>query len=262
MKKIFALTAIAALFFSSCKKDDTATDENGSIMLHFDNVAGTSDLALNTGVYTNATGQNFTVTTFNYYISNIKLKRADGSEYVVPQDKSYFLVKESDAASQEIELNDIPSGDYKGVTFTVGVDSLRSTANISQRTGVLDPGAGGSGMYWDWNSGYIFMKLEGTSPASGMAGNAFMYHIGGFGGMTSATINNIKTVTLNFPSDAATVRSNITPEVHLLTDVKKVMDGPVNISIATTPMIMFAPGSTNVSGNYRSMFIVDHVHND
>lgn len=261
MKRIFAAVAVSAIFFASCKKEDQA-EGNGSITLHFDNVAGTADLALNTGVYTNASGQNYKVTRFDYYISNIKLKRTDGSEYIIPQDKSYFLVKESDAASQEIELEDVPAGDYNGVSFVVGVDSLRSVANISQRTGVLDPAGAGSGMYWTWNSGYIFMKLEGTSPASTMPGNEIMYHIGGFGGMTSATINNIKTISLTFPAAAATVRSNIAPEVHLLTDVKKVLDGATNISIATTPMLMFDPASTTIANNYKNMFVVDHVHND
>lgn len=263
MKKVFAIALSAAVFAASCKKDDTQDpNEKGSIVLHYDNVAGTADLALNSGTYTNAAGQNYTITKFDYYISNIKLKKTDGSEYTIPQDKSYFLVKESDAASQEIELEDIPVGDYSGVSFVVGVDSTRSTADISKRTGVLDPATGGSGMYWTWNSGYIFLKLEGTSPASGMPGNEIMYHIGGFGGLTSATINNIKTINLTFPGVAATVRTSIKPEVHLLTDAKKVLDGLNNISIATNPMIMFDAISVNVAGNYKNMFTVDHVHND
>lgn len=263
MKKILVSGLMASLFFVSCKKDEKPVIEgNGSIVLEFDNIAGTSDLALNTANYTNASGQTYTISKFDYYISNIKLKKTDGTEYTVPQNKSYFLVKESDATTHEITLSDIPAGDYNSVSFVLGVDSLRSVADISQRTGVLDPAAGGSGMYWTWNSGYIFLKMEGTSPASGMPGNEIMYHIGGFGGRTSATINNIKNITLNFGATSATIRTSIKPQVHLLVDAKKVLDGATNISISANPMIMFDPASVNVANNYKNMFTVDHVHND
>jgi hypothetical protein len=262
MKKILSILLLTSLFFTSCKKDGT-TDANAksNITLHFDNIAGSVDLALNTGSYTNAVGENFTVTAFDYYISNIKLTKIDGTIYVVPQDSSYFLIKESDATTQEVELSNIPVGDYNKVNFTVGIDSTRCTADINKRTGVLDPAAGGLGMYWSWNSGYIFMKLEGTSPASTQTGNKIQYHIGGFGGFTTATINNIKNVSLSFPT-VAMVKLAKKPEVHILTDVKKVLSGSTNISIASSPMIMFSAASVNVANNYTSMFTLDHVHND
>lgn len=262
MKKIFFPILISALAFTSCKKDEvTTTATKGPITIHFDNIAGSADLALNTGTYTNSIGQSFTVSKFDYYISNIQLKKADGTIYTVPQDSSYFLVKESDESTQEIDLNNVPAGDYTGITFTVGVDSARCTADISKRTGVLDPAAGGSGMYWTWNSGYIFLKLEGSSPASTMGD--ITYHIGGFGGMTSATINNIKTIQLAFPSSSsAQVKEGRHPEAHLLVDVKKVIDGTTAINFATSPMIMFNAASVDVANNYKNMFTVDHVHND
>lgn len=77
------------------------------------------------------------------------------------------------------------------MSFILGVDSLRSTKDLSERTGVLDPTAAGGDMYWSWNSGYNSLKMEGTSRSLPMGGD-FMYHIGGFGGYSSATINNIK----------------------------------------------------------------------
>ncbi len=262
MKRISLLISFfVSLFFVSCKKDDSpAAGSTGKITLHYDNIAGSSDLALQTGTYTNAAGESLTITKFDYYISNIILKKDDGSTYTVPQDSSYFLVKESDESSQDINLSSVPAGDYNGITFTIGVDSLRNTADISKRAGSLDPAGEAAGMYWTWNSGYIFLKMEGTSPSSAM-GNAFQYHIGGFGGMTSPTINNIKVVSLAFPTKAV-VRSGRQPEVHLLADALKVLDGSTNISIAATPMVMFTAPSVNIANNYKDMFTVDHIHND
>lgn len=259
MKKILVFSLIIASLISSCKKEDVGG--TNSMELKFDNIAGSADLVLSTTTYTNVTGENYTIDKFDYYISNIILKKTDGTTYTVPQNKSYFLVKESDAASQKIEIEDVPVGDYNGITFTLGVDSLRCTKDISERTGVLDPAAGGAGMYWVWNSGYIFLKMEGTSTVSTLPTSKIQYHIGGFGGMTSPTINNIKTITLPFPSVAKVTRT-IQPEAHILADAKKVLDGSTNISIATNSMVMFSAKSVDIANNYKDMFLVDHIHND
>ena len=230
--------------------------------MKFNNVVGNQPLTLTTGNYTNGSGEPFTVTTLNYYISNIKLKKADGSDYIVPQDSSYFLVKQSDSTSRVITLRNVPVGNYSGVTFTVGVDSLRNTMNISRRTGALDPAAGAEGMYWDWNSGYIFFKLEGTSPsapaeATGM--RMFMYHVGLFGGYQSKTLNNLKTVQLPFGSTTAPVTVNGSSVVKIKADVLKVFDGVKPLSIAQNPAIMVSALSADVATNYAQMFQFDAV---
>lgn len=260
-----ALAATVLLFVAGCKQDGPNPDKKGEIVLNFDNVVGSADLALNTGSYTNASGEDFTVTMLNYYISNIVLTNAEGGEYVVPQDKSYFLVKEEDAASQMITLTDVPEADYTGVKFIIGVDSARCAADLSARTGVLDPASGGVGMYWSWNSGYIFLKIEGTSsaaPADPSGNKAFRYHVGGFGGYSSATINNIKEVSLDFGGEEAMVREDHGTEVHIHADVLKVFTGHMDISIASNHTVHFSPFSTNIAENYKHMFSVDHVHND
>lgn len=256
-------TAFVLLTFSSCKKDDPINqNEKSSISFEFDNIAGSGDLVLNTTDYTNAAGETFKVTKFDYYVSNIELIKTDGTVYTVPQNDSYFLIKEDNAASQKFTISNIPVGDYNKVRFVIGVDSVRNTLDVSQRTGVLDPAAGGLGMYWSWNSGYIFVKLEGTSPVSTRPGNAFQYHIGGFGGMTAPTINNIRQTTLDFPTGStARVRVGTLPEIHVLADVQKIFHGTTNISIAAAPVVMFTAASVNVANNYKNMFFVDHVHN-
>lgn len=267
-KSIF-LASVISLFILSCKDhnhDDPTPSGSNSLTLEFDNVVGSSQLALDSSrtTYTNGSGEKFSVTQFNYFISNIRLKKGDGTEYVVPQDDSYFLVMESKPESQVITLPNVPTGDYTSVTFTIGVDSLRSTMDVSKRTGVLAPDyLAGHGMYWTWNSGYIFMKMEGFSAASpDSLGNAFYYHIGGFGGYTSATLNNIKTVTLSIPGTGATVRTDIKPEIHLMVDAMKIFDQAKAIKIADAPVVMFSPLSLDIANNYKGMFMVHHVHND
>ena len=261
----------ATLFTFSCDKEDEgefSPNDKGSIILEFDNVVGSQNLQLNgPQTYTNANGDQFNVTLLNYYISNVKLKKGDGTVYTVPQDSSYFLVKESVAASREIKLKNIPAGDYTEVTFTVGVDSARNTMDLAKRTGILDPAAnsGEDNMYWSWNSGYIFFKMEGLSPqaTADAAGNKkFRYHIGGFGGMNSKTINNVKTINRTFGGEKATVRSSITPQLHIVVDILKAFEGSSKVSIGSNTTVMFAPYSVNIANNYVEMFQVHHVHND
>lgn len=248
----------------SCKSDPDPTELN-SLMLTFDHRVGDKALALGTGSYQNALGEDFTVTAFNYFISNISLKKSDGTTFTYPQDSSYFLVRETSPASKQIVLKRIPADDYTAVTFTIGVDSLRNTMDISRRKGVLDPGDishEGDGMYWSWNSGYIFLKLEGTSSkvAPDPAGNQkFRYHIGGYGGYNAKTFNNLRTVTLPLGTVSAKVGPNQQPLITITADVAKLFDGPQKISLSANSTVMFSEYSSTVANNYASMFRVSDV---
>ncbi len=257
--------AAAGLCWSCNTKDPVPP--GGSLRIEFDNVVGDKNLVLNGVNYENATGEDFIVTKFNYFVSNFKLYKTDGTVFTVPQDSCYFLIKEDNRASQFVTLKDIPTGDYDHVEFMVGVDSLRNTMPEAKRTGVLDPGGdmAGDGMYWAWNSGYIFVKLEGSSSFGNPANNKFYYHIGLYGGYDKPTVNNTRTVKIKFGNDLARVTEDHMPEVHLFADVLKFFDGPAtHLSIAEYPGIMAAevhrPYTQKLADNYKQMFSYDHVH--
>ncbi len=264
---LFSALSLGLIVVACSKKDDldafSATDKN-SVNLEFDNRLGGQKLVLGQTTAKNASGEDLTLTAFNYFISNVSLTKDDGSTVKFPD--QYFLVRQSDAASLSATLNDVPAGNYKALTFTVGVDSARSVADVARRTGVLDVASyGDDGMYWSWNSGYIFMKMEGTSPvvplrASGL--RQFQLHVGGFGGMTAPAPNNLRTVTLPVGSELVTVRKDISPDIHLYVDALKVFDGSTKISLATTNNVHSPAAATPLADNYKSMFVVDHIHND
>lgn len=263
-----AFAAISLSFFYSCSDSETPTPtdgDTGKLTLEFDNVVGDKNLVLNGVTYYNASNEDFIVTKFNYFISNIKLTKSDGTIYTVPQDSSYFLIKEDTKASQFVTLNNVPYGDYKAVEFMVGVDSLRSTAPIEKRTGVLDPGGSMAedGMYWAWNSGYIFVKLEGTSSKGNPVNSKFYYHIGLFGGYNERTVNNTRVVKVEFGDLKAPVAAGSSPEVHLFVDVLKIFDGPgTNLSIESHNSVMGGQQakSQEIANNYANMFTLDHIH--
>ena len=264
MKKTFLLAIAASAIFASCKKDSSPaynTSVKGELSVEFDNIAGSSDLQLNTGVYTNAAGENFTVTNLKYFVSNFKLTNMDGTEYVVPQDSCYFLIDEANEDTHEPILR-VPEGEYKSISFMLGVDSLRNTTDISKRTGNLDVSGAAIDMYWSWNSGYIFFRMDGTSPSIASTGNAFQYHVGGFGGLNSTTINNLRTFKLDLTTRGTPkVKAGKLTNIHLMVDILKALNGSTNMSFAATPMIHTPTLGEAVANNYVNMIAHDHTEN-
>ncbi|MFT3909222.1 MAG: hypothetical protein QM737_07315 [Ferruginibacter sp.] len=260
MKHILMFSCILAL--CSCKKDNKPqynADVKASLSVEFDNIAGADDLLLNTGTYTNASGETFSVSKLKYFVSNFSLIKTDGSKYIVPQDSCYFLIDESDETTHEPILN-VPEGEYTSISFVLGVDSLRSTLDIDHRTGVLDPATLAADMYFDQNSGYIFFNMEGNSPAA-VAGN-YIYHVGGYGGASAPTINNIKTITLDLTSRGTPkVQAGKETNIHLMVDVLKIFTGSSNVSIATNSSVTFDPFSASIANNYANMIRHDHTEN-
>lgn len=267
MNKLLIIV-IAAFSLMSCKKDSTIRyDESklSNLKIKFDHVVGNKTLQLNTGVYTNAVGEQFSVTQFMYYISNVKVTNKNGKVYTVPQEESYFLIKEHVPDTKSFIVK-VPEGEYTKLEFLIGVDSLRSTMDISKRTGVLDPAnlTGSDKMYWNWNTGYIFWKLEGTSPQAPVdpSGNRkFRSHIGLYGGFSTPTINNLRTVSIDLtPVGTAKVITGKLPAIHLINDLLKGLNGSTNISFATHPTVMVSEFSKNFADNYKNSFSHDHTH--
>lgn len=256
---LFAFITISTI--TACEKtDEIGPNDKGTLSIEFDNRVGLDELKLNGTKAKTPAGEEYTISTLNYFISNIKLTNSTGVEVSFPD--KYFLVRESDAASQTISLLDIPAGNYINVTYTLGVDSLMSIADVGARKGVLDPASyGDDNMYWSWNMGYIFFKIEGNSSiVTQNPENKFEYHIGGFGGKDAVTPNNIKEISIPLNTNA-TVRQNTESTIHILFDVNKVFEGNKTITLAEFPSIHNPKVGLDISKNYVNGFSLDHVHN-
>lgn len=92
--RLFILATVASFTFISCNNSDedvidpTATN---TVSIEFDNRVGDQKLVLGTTPYKNAAGETFAVTAFNYFVSNVSLKKEDGT--VVKFPNQYFLVR-------------------------------------------------------------------------------------------------------------------------------------------------------------------------
>lgn len=243
MKKYIYSALIALTTLSACKKDDFSGPKR-DVTFNFENVVSGSPLVFGT-TYKNAIGEDYTVSKLNYYISNIELINHDGVAFKV--ENSYHLIKHEEASTLSF-TEAIPTGEYHKISFLIGVDEASNTTGAQE--GDLDPS---KGMFWSWNSGYIFTMFEGTSPASS-TGN-FMYHVGGF----KEGQNAIVKVTLDFPEHLE-IKKKSDPIINLTTDLTKYFDGTNKISFAETNTIHM-PGTkaVNVSANYADMISVSSV---
>lgn len=253
----FARTfALAALTLVSCKKDEAATSPTGTVALEFEQTVGADPLVLDTKTYTTPAGDQFRISLFRQYVSNIVFTKTDGSTYAVPE--SYYLLDAAKPDNQNLALKGVPVGDYKGITFTIGVDSARNVAGTQK--GALDPS---NNMFWAWDSGYIFTKLEGYSPQSSTS--AITFHIAGF----KKPNNAIRTVSPAFPNGTMLlVRGDHNPEIHLNMNVmamflgKPGVAGTSDIRFGTLPDVQSAgANAVRVANNYAAgMFSVEHIH--
>lgn len=249
-----SLTFVALIsIIVSCKKNnnENAITGSGKVNLEFDNVVGTQELELNTGAYTNANGDDFKITTFKYYVSNLTFNKADGSKTFIPE--SYLLIDVANDTTTLQTIENVPAGDYVSMGFVIGVDSVRNFAGA--QTGALDPA---KGMFWSWNSGYIFVMLEGSSSKSTQTDNKIFFHVGG----AKAPNNTVRKITLPFPAGGLRVRSNSQPEIHLLVDAAYLFKGVSNINFATLSGFHGGPNAMLIADNYAmGMFKLDHIHN-
>ena len=240
-KATFLFPFIAALLIavSGCKKENSAI---GGPQLHIvlTHHINNNPFRLNT-TYTNHFGEDFTVTKFKYYLSNIVLKKGNKKEVI---QNTYFLVDEASDTTKNISLP-IEGGTYDGISFTIGVDSARN--NSGAQTDALDPALD---MFWTWNSGYIMAKMEGTSLVSTAPGHRIEYHIGGFKG----EYNSIRTIDFSFTAPLQ-VGANHSMEAVIEADLQKWFDGVHPITIASNPAsTMPSLLSSHIADNYSSMF--------
>jgi len=209
-------------------------------IIRFKNFVGAKELKLFEQVYTNPFGEPFVVSKFRYYISNLSITDKSGKQINLPE--QYYLINEDDETSRQISLP--PMKGISAVSFVVGVDSLRNTSGV--QTGSLDPA---NGMFWTWNSGYIFAKLEGQSDASHAPAHSFSWDIGGFRQQQNA----LRTIRLTIDPNNGLRGDTLTIAANLL----KWFDGKTPLRISEAP-VCHQPGklAMQLADNYSTMFSV------
>lgn len=258
------MIALSALIFTSCKKDDDTNqvETNGKIAISFDAAFGTQDFALNKDFVSGT--KTYSFTKFRYWVSGVVLVNSKGEEFKVPN--SHFLLEETGAVTvqdgaftypatkrENIELKDIPAGDYKAIKFSIGVES-KYNDNLSLQTGELSQLSGMTNVSWMWMTSYIFSSIGGkVSEGSGvtLASKTILVETG---------LNaNYKSVSLELPS-VVRISSAKDSKIVLKVDVEKAIDG---VDIMANPVVGASKAAimTAVATNYSTkVFTVTSVN--
>lgn len=146
---------------------------NSGLSLHFVHPIGNQHLLQLDSGFVFKQKDTLVIHSLRYYISDIKLFQNKVEVYA--ETNGYHLIDLSDPSSLNIELKLLKNTPYDEISFNLGIDSATNTAGALG--GALDPS---KGMYWSWQSGYINLKLEGSSNVCPQFGHTFQYHLGGY----------------------------------------------------------------------------------
>lgn len=135
--------------------------------------------------YTTATGVRHDFSNFEFYLTDLRLVRANGEDTLLGD--LFVDVMENELYTPETVINGltltvpVPAADYQGIRFNVGVPTPRNNGDPSLY-GSSHPLSPNRGMFWVWASGYIFMKVEGRYDTTGGVGSDlegdYLFHAG------------------------------------------------------------------------------------
>ena len=228
--------------FTFCSLTQINAQEQ-QLHIQFKNVVGKQALVMFEQTYNNPFNEPFTVNKFRYYIADLTLK---GTDKKITVWKKPRLIDEADSASKQF-FTPIPKFQITSIEFTIGVDSSHNVNGV--QTEDLDPI---KGMFWTWNTGYIYAKLEGQSDSSHAPSNYFSYHVGGY----KTGENVLRKVVLTIPANNKQLLSTIVIEA----DILKWFNASNDIKISSSSLC-HQPGdlAIKLANNYQYMFQITEV---
>lgn len=246
VRAIKYLSAILLCCILLISKDITAqrkSSKKNHVEIKFTHFVGDRLIQLDSVFYKNDVNQDFSITKFKYYIGNLSLIRKNGTKYSCD---NYFLIDEEKPNSKIISLENVPDGEYTSINFTIGVDSIDNCSGA--QSGALDPI---NGMFWTWNTGYIFLKLEGISDFSSLPNSLYEYHIGGF----KEPNYSIREVSLPLYTSLI-LTSNSKENIEIKADVIEILKSPTIIDFSKLPSVTDFNNATIIADNYKDMFSI------
>ena len=207
------------VLFSACKKDTESVTQSavptGSLTLNLTHKIDNGSLTYDTIKYQNAAGNKFSVTRLFYYISGVKLYKADDT-YSIVQQANYV---DASNANSTFTLTNVPTGSYTNISFYIGIDTVHNL------TGTLPETMENINMAWppEMGGGYHFMKLEGHYLDGNNVERGYTMHLG-----TSAAL-----VSHNKLPVSLTINANQTSSLNLQMDINEWFTHPYNYNFNT-----------------------------
>ncbi len=122
-------------------------------------------------------GRRYQLNVGKFYISQITLHGADGTDW-----QSYGKFTIVTIGKEEYLVDSVPVGNYKSISFTIGLDPTTNTTDPSQYSSGDALAAQSPSMWFGEGKGYIFMNVQGladtTATQNGALNIPFSYQVG------------------------------------------------------------------------------------
>jgi len=167
------LSGALMAFVFSCTKDEPAPKE-AKIVLNFTHFCEGQPLEYDTMKYVNAAGNHYLVNEIQYFISDVKLHRSDGTFQLIDQFEDIHYVDTDIPATQSWQVFDpIIAGNYEKVSFTFGISEAKNQSLMFVNPPERD-------MFWPdiLGGGYHYLKLNGKWLADNSSIKPFNFHLG------------------------------------------------------------------------------------
>lgn len=265
LTKYFSLFA-ALLALVSCENDNIPAANN--ITLHFNNTFKNTTIVLGNAasasatVNTSAEGQVHRFSELKYVISNIRLIKADGSEFpyqINDLDKGATVVDHSRPQTFDYVLSNIPAGEYRQIKFGLGIKPELNTLDQAKFPKFYaEAGTNDTQMMWEWGSGYRFTKLEGFYGADNQE---MSVHTGstvqGTEGAYTQGVDAYRDIVLDLESLASVGRN--APKITIKADFDKLLSGKTHTIKLTSGTGMSDNATPNIHTAVQMVKFVDNL---
>ena len=156
--------------FTSCNKDNGVSQVQITFKFshNWDGTA-VSNANFNSIIYTNANGEDLSISKLRYLISKITFKKSSGETFILD---GYNLVDVTNNTNQSFTpITTIPDGDYSKVSFTFGFDN-----DDNYNENYIDLNSASWNVPELLGGGYHYMQLEGKFIDNTTTETGYAYH--------------------------------------------------------------------------------------
>ncbi len=173
----FIFFATLLIVFSSCKKKSTfVPTKRAALIFHLHSYINDTHVTNGTMAYDDS-GRRYSLSVARFYISQITLHGADGTDW-----QSYNKFTLASIGNEEYLVDSVPVGDYRSISFSIGVDATTNSSDPTQYASGNPLSAQTPSMWFGEGQGYIFMNIQGkadtTAAQNGALNVPFSYQVG------------------------------------------------------------------------------------
>jgi hypothetical protein len=206
---------VLLLLHMACKKEpDQQPSEQGSLRIQLTHDVKGQALVYDTLIYTNHSGNTYSVSKLHYYISAIRLM--DVTHTITFQSNGIYYIN-ARHTSNTIIISGIPKGTYQSIAFFIGIDTLQNISNSLQMN--FD----NMEMVWpdEMGGGYHFLKLEGRYMNANQLSRGYAMHSG-----NNMALTRHQPITCDIQ-----ILNQQETTISLAMDVNSWFDSPVNYDL-------------------------------